>query len=174
MKNFVIFAALLLSAALFVATVTPARASRSNAGDRDGRPGAKSLHETPWEKWKNRHDADNSSVDHADGPRPWERRRKETREHSRFPRHGKRYPPLSGQQDSVWEEGHWNEREQWVPGYWKPRTAVAGFIWVPGEWNGSAWVRGFWRVAKKPGYIWVEGFLDETGAWHAGQWRKRK
>jgi len=42
--------------------------------------------------------------------------------------------------------------------------------WVPGHWNGRRWVDGYWRIPKKEGCIWVEGYYRPNGRWQEARW----
>jgi hypothetical protein len=35
--------------------------------------------------------------------------------------------------------------------------------WVRGYWNGRRWMDGYWRLPKKDGHIWVEGYYNSNG-----------
>ncbi len=76
-------------------------------------------------------------------------------------------PPRDGW---VWVPGHF-EDGVWIPGHWAPvRAAAAGYVYQPGFWVGTRYIEGFWRLADRPGWRWVEATIDADGLAVAGHW----
>lgn len=73
----------------------------------------------------------------------------------------------------VWREGYWNDEGGWVDSCWMPVESRPGHIWVAGYWNGSVWIDGFWRVAFRDGFVWLEGHHNRHGHPEPGRWQKR-
>ena len=72
--------------------------------------------------------------------------------------------------DQDWVDGHW-EGNTWVVGYFRPRTARAGFAWEPGRWTpAGVWVQGQWRPTQRAGFAWVPATF-RFGRWRPGYWR---
>lgn len=69
-----------------------------------------------------------------------------------------------------WVGGRYARWGAWVPGYWEPDVAQAGYVWVPGHWVGATYVDGYWREPERAGWVWVDGEYDETGTWIPGYW----
>ena len=42
--------------------------------------------------------------------------------------------------------------------------------WVRGYWNGRRWMDGYWRLPKKDGHIWIEGYYNSNGRWKEALW----
>lgn len=71
----------------------------------------------------------------------------------------------------VWIEGAYDPWGNWIPGYYEPVAARAGYAWVPGYWAGSAWVEGYWRPQARAGYYWNPGYYAGR-TWVAGSWMR--
>jgi hypothetical protein len=79
----------------------------------------------------------------------------------------------------AWTPGYYYESDWYVPGYFAPTqpapvVADAEYEYVPGWWLGDVYVEGFWRLAERDGWDWVEGryLADGTYAW--GHWRPER
>ena len=83
-----------------------------------------------------------------------------------------RYVPVATRAGYVWVAG-WYNRGAWVPGYWRPigPPPRPGLVFVVGHWNGDSYVDGYYRAETRSGYVWVDGYYDETGEWVDGGWR---
>ena len=71
----------------------------------------------------------------------------------------------------VWVRGHF-EHGFWVPGHWAPGgRAVAGYVYVPGWWFGNVYVSGYYRVATRDSWRWVDGRYAADDAYVPGHWQ---
>lgn len=82
-------------------------------------------------------------------------------------------PPRAGW---VWEPGYWSPMGFWVPGHWQPLSPppslypTAAYVYVPGWWQGGIYVEGYWRLAERGGWSWVDGYYLADGTYVAGHW----
>jgi len=97
----------------------------------------------------------------------------------RPPRPGPEYRWVSGHwvhvpapQNTVWVAGHTGPGGSWVAGHFKyVGPAKPGRVWIPGHWEGDTWVRGYFRLVKRPNRVWVAGHAGPDGRWVRGYWR---
>jgi hypothetical protein len=75
-----------------------------------------------------------------------------------------------------WVIGHWDDRGNWVAGYWRKVEPPQGeaAVWVVGHWNAlGEWVSGHWRREETvAGKHWVPGHWNNFGKWVPGKWEK--
>jgi hypothetical protein len=81
-------------------------------------------------------------------------------------------PPRQGW---VWVPGYWSFG-WWHPGHWRPLGLPpvlhsVSYIYVPGWWFGDVYVEGYYRVADRDGWVWVEGAYTADGRYIPGHWR---
>ena len=70
----------------------------------------------------------------------------------------------------VWIPGHF-EQGFWVPGHWAPTAPpVAGYVYVPGWWSGAVYVSGYYRVAERDRWMWIDGRYGPHGSYVPGYW----
>jgi hypothetical protein len=73
--------------------------------------------------------------------------------------------------DWVWVDGHYNEDGSYIPGHWRPvADGPDGYVWEPGFFDGTVWVEGYWRPARRDGYRWVVATYNSDGIYEAGFW----
>jgi hypothetical protein len=76
-------------------------------------------------------------------------------------------PPRNGW---TWIPGHF-EQGFWVPGHWAPvGPPVVGYVYVPGWWFGDVYVSGYYRVAERHRWRWIDGRYGPDGSYVAGHW----
>jgi hypothetical protein len=76
----------------------------------------------------------------------------------------------------VWVDGYWASANVWVPGNWAPvqkdpMWMNQSWVWVPGWWMGNTWVDGYWRLSKRPGWVWADGYYLDDGEYVRGWWQ---
>ncbi len=75
----------------------------------------------------------------------------------------------------TWVPGYW-AWGWWHPGYWRP-VRLAPVYWgltyqyVPGWWYSDVYIDGYYRVDRRDGWVWVEGYYTEDGRYVPGHWR---
>jgi hypothetical protein len=81
-------------------------------------------------------------------------------------------PPPPPSPELVWVEAHYDRAGRWVPAHWERglKPPRPGWVYVAGRWDRGAWVQGFWRPARRPGYHWVATYQGPDGRWAAGTW----
>jgi hypothetical protein len=71
----------------------------------------------------------------------------------------------------AWVPGHF-ERGFWIPGHWAPvARPVSGYVYVPGWWFGNVYISGYYRVAARDSWRWVDGRYGPDGAYVPGHWQ---
>jgi hypothetical protein len=71
----------------------------------------------------------------------------------------------------TWIPGHF-EHGFWVPGHWAPvGPPVVGYVYVPGWWHGDVYVSGYYRVAERDRWRWIEGRYGPDDSYIPGHWQ---